>query len=191
MIKKTQFVIVMMFAFLFLQLSACKDDSGAPKNGNFFYGVLDGKEILFDGLTGQGSGLSSCGSAGVNTYFNGGFWVEGEGAQVTLAANSIEPYPDSDFFYEMFKEGTHSYNSIVACAFDLTKVGIAFADDTGDYWSSVNDQANASFVITKRGKSDGLEATIEGTFECDVESSNTNEVKRIRSGEFRFVLGLF
>lgn len=167
------------------------DLCGVPSTGYYFYGVIDGEEVIIDAANGLGAG--SC----TNFAVNGGSWLLDLSNTDVLDATVylIKEFPgmgfqpDSDDYYGMYELGDYTYAS--GC--DTNGAEISWLDDSGDVWvSGSGDQSGSSFEVTERGDiSGGLLPTTEvrGKFNCRL--YNGNEVKILESGEFYFLLGLF
>ena len=170
--------------------------AGPPSSGSYFYGIIDGEEVIVTGANGQGAGSSSCGNMGVRSYLNGGIWqtLTSSGfefeAQATLTKNYFGS-PSADWFYEMFSEGSYSYDPVESCNTTGSQVVIGWVDESGENWYSSNgEQSGSEFEITDRGARNGLSAPIKGRFSCKLYSSS-GAIKIVESGEFSFTLGLF
>ncbi len=217
--KKTKLFYVLML-LLFFQYSCSKDDGmegevasctdgiqnqdetgidcggacglcGPPNEGYYFYGVIDGEEVVVSGANGVGAGSCS------NFKLNGGGWLVDFSTPDDLDATIllIKEFPgmgfqpDKDDYYEMYELGSYSYAS--GC--DTEGAEISWVDDSGSFWATgLGDQSGSSFEVTERGaiSTDLLPTTeVRGKFSCKL--YNGNEVKTLESGEFYFLLGLF
>lgn len=169
----------------------CGGMCGVPNSGYYFYGVIDGEEVVISGMNSGGVGLSHC-SGSIDTYTNtGAWWLDinlPESAQVVLYKNLLSP-PSTMDYYNMLVEGSYSYRaeSAVSDCMDVAAYAyIGWIDKGGTvWWSSKGDQTGSEFTITNRGSVVGLNADIEGTFTCKL-YSEAGEVKTVESGEFRF-----
>jgi len=168
------------------------DLCGVPSSGFYFYGIIDGSEVIVSGTNGVGYGL--CG----NFHINGGSWLPDpfnfdlRDASVELVkqfpGTSMGAIPDVDDLYQMYDLGVYPFGS--NC--EMEGAEILWLDESGDEWTSRGDQTGSSFRITERGEISSSipeTTTVKGEFTCKL--YNGNEVKTIESGKFFILLGLF
>ena len=169
---------------------------GPPTSGFYFYGVIDGEEVIVSGANATGAGLYSC-DANIEIHNNGGGWILDISNLNRVDASvwfykgfpRLDP-PEDDDFYAMFAEGNYSYEPLNGCDATTIEAEISWTDDADQVWaSSAGSQAGSTFTITDRGPSNGFTAIISGEFSCKL--YNGTKVKTLESGKFRFELGLF
>ena len=175
----------------------CGGDCGlcGPPSGNefYYYGIIDGEEVILSGVNGNGAGYSSC-DMNYNVYVNGGSWATGSifdleplgGVNMRKSMSFNASVQD---FYGMYAEGEYSYDPLGLCTEDFRSMPvISWYDESGERWSSdMGVQGMDSyFEVTNRGEINGLTSIIEGKFSCDLYKGS--ESKKIESGEFRILL---
>lgn len=179
------------------------DLCGPPSDGYYFYGVLDGEELVYKGLNGFGY-IPRGGCGQISEAFNSGTWVEGIVAGTAGVSVGFTKYDggntvSSNFLYDMIEERSYDYTPLdpdnpFGCQDTRTLAEVRWDDGQGNIWlSSGGDQTGSTFEVTfkETGVTGTTSIQVDGTFTCKVYLLGGSGEKTIESGSFSMELALF